>query len=128
MADYLKIIKQNADMPLSDQKKAGQPIGDDMDDEHKNFLKTVIDLLDRKEIDTAKPESFFNKQVYDGLTQEWKDKVDLATVNIADQLRHIEDFYRDKSIPDASPQLQTMIEYLWQMKQRIEDHHDVYKF
>jgi hypothetical protein len=47
---------------------------------------------------------------------------------IALQLGQIEHFYRSKDTPNASVELQNMIEHLWQMKQRIEDDYDVFKF
>jgi hypothetical protein len=100
----------------------------DMDQEHKEFCQTINLLFDKGEIDTTKPESFLHKDIYDGLDAEWKAKTDLAMVNIATLLDHIYDFYKSKQTPDASPQLAQMIEQLWEMKQRIEVHADVFKF
>lgn len=128
MPDFIQSIHEHKDLPVADQKKAGQPAGDDMDAEHKNFLKKVIGMLDRNEIDVTNPESFLNKDIYATLPPDWKAKTDTAMVNIADQLRRIEAFYRNKDIPDASPELQTMIEHLWLMKQRIEEKYDVFVF
>jgi hypothetical protein len=128
MSNFLAAIDANKDMPVDAQKKAGQAQGDDMDDEHKQFLALVIGMLDRKQIDVYKPETFLKKDVYDSLSEEWKSKVDVAMLNIALQLRQIEWFYRSKTTPNASPELQNMIEHLWQMKQRIEDHYDVFVF
>lgn len=128
MSTFRTAIQQHKDLPEDEQKKAGQAIGGDMKDEHANFLKTLISLLDKGEIKASDKESMLKKDVYDSLPQEWKDKVDLALMNIAEQVRLIEDFYRSKQTPDSSPHLQTMIEHLWQMKQRIEKTHDVFKF
>lgn len=128
MADFAAQIQQHQDLPEEAQKKAGKAIAGKMQDEHENFLKTIIRMLDKKEIDTWNPESFLKKDVYDGLSDEWKGKVDQALVNIADQLRLIENFYRSKQTPNESPHLETMIEHLWQMKQRIEEYYDVFKF
>lgn len=128
MSTFRTAMQQHKDLPEDDQKKAGQAIGGDMNDEHANFLKTLIKLLDAKEIIAADPQSLLKRDVYDKLSDEWKDKVNLALMNIAEQVRLIEDFYRSKQTPDSSPHLQTMIEHLWQMKQRIEKTHDVFKF
>lgn len=128
MPDFHQSINDHADMSEDAQKKAGQVTAGDMGDEHKNFLKTVIDLLDSGKLDVTKPETFLHKDVYDGLDEEWQSKTDQAMINIADQLRHIKDFHDDPSTPDSAPQLQVMIEHLWQMKQRIEDHYDVFIF
>lgn len=121
-------MQQNQNLPEREQKKAGQAIGGDMDEEHANFLQTLIGLLDRKEIVSSDPQSMLKREVYDKLPQEWKDKVDLALLNIAQQVRLIEEFYRSKETPNSSPHLQTMIEQLWQMKERMEEEHDVFKF
>jgi hypothetical protein len=88
----------------------------------------VSKLLESGEIDVTKPETFLHKDVYDKLEPEWKAKTDLIMVNVATLLGHIYDFYKSKQTPDASPQLGSMIEELWQMKQRIEVHADVFKF
>ena len=128
MTDFTTLMGAHGNLPEEKQKQAGQAIGGTMGDEHTNFLQTVIDMLDRKEIDASDPQSLLKHEVYDALPEEWRDKVNLALINIADQLRLIEEFYRSKATPDAAPQLQTMIEHLWQMKQRIEETHDVFKF
>lgn len=128
MSDFTTLMGAHTDLPEEKQKQAGQAIAGDMSDDHTNFLKTVIGMIDRKEIVSSAPQSLLNHDVYDALSEEWQDKVDLALINIADQLRLIEEFYRSTETPDASPQLQTMIEQLWQMKERIEKEYDVFKF
>jgi hypothetical protein len=128
MPKFDDAIQQHKDLPEDKQKKAGKAIAGDMDDEHANFLKTLISLLDKGEIKASDKDSMLKHNVYDTLPQEWKDKVDLALINIAEQVRLIEDFYRSKQTPNSSPHLQTMIEQLWLMKQRIEKTHDVFKF
>lgn len=128
MADFAKAMANPADLSDAAQKKAGTPIAGDMGDEHKRFAETVSKLLENGSIDVTKPESFLNKSVYDGLSAEWRSKTDLIIVNVATLLAHIHGFYRSKQTPDACPQLATMIEQLWEMKQRIEVHADVFKF
>lgn len=128
MPDFKELISKHANLSEEDQKKAGQPVKGTMDSEFKDFLKTLIKLLDKGEIIAADAQSMLKKDVYDKLPQEWKDKVDLTLINIAEQVRLIENFYRSKETPDSSPQLETMILLLWQMKQRIEETHDVFKF
>lgn len=110
------------------QKSAGTPIGGDMDEEHKHFAEAVSKMLEDGIIDENNPETFLNQEVYDALEPEWKAKTDLTMVNVASLLRHIHDFYRSKQTPDACPQLESMIDQLWEMKQRIEVHADVFKF
>ena len=129
MADFAKqMAKQTRELTEKEQKNAGTPIKGKMDDKHSIFLKTVIKLIDDKKIDVDDPQTFLKSDVYEKLDEEWKDKTDLSLVNIAGQLRLIYEFYKSKETPDESPQLQTMVEQLWQMKQKIEEQHDVFKF
>lgn len=128
MPDFAQSIQDHKDLPEDAQKKAGQAIAGKMDPETEGFLKLLLKLLSEKQIDTTNPESFINRDVYNSMPREWKAKTDLALINIADQIRRIEDFYLSKQTPNESPQLQQMIEELWLMKQRIEDTYDVFKF
>ncbi len=129
MADFATQITQQTSLTEEQQKKAGQPLAGDMDDEHKNFVKKVSQLLESGAIDITKPESFLNKDVYDAMDEQWQGKTDLALMNMSTLLEHIYGFYKSKQTPDASPQLANMIEQLWEMKQRIESHgYDVFKF
>lgn len=129
MADLISSIAEHKDLPEDDQKKAGQAVAGSMGDEHNDFVKIIARMITNKEIDAFFPETFFKKDIYDKLNEESKAKVDQATVNVADMLRHIAEFYLSKQTPDESPQLQNMIDQLWQMKERVEtEHGDVYKF
>ncbi len=129
MPDFQKAIAIHTDITEEAQKKAGQATGSDMASKHKNFLADLIAMLDRKEIDAGVPSSLLNQKVYGELSQESKDAIDLSLMNIADELRRIEWYFRSTTTPNASPQLQTMIEHFWDMKSRLEEKHgDVLKF
>ena len=129
MTDFKALAAQHKDLSEEAQKKAGQATGTDMDEKHKKFLADLIGMLDRKEMNATAPSSLVKQTVYDALPQEQKDAVDYALLNFADQIRHIEWYFRSTTTPNASPQLQTMIEQLWQMKSRLEEKHgDVLKF
>lgn len=128
MADFATTMANPTNLSEAAQVKAGAPLTGDMGDEHKRFAVTISTLLESGSIDVTKPETFLNQSVYDQLDQEWKGKTDLAMMNIATLLSHIYDFYKSKQTPDACPQLATMIEQLWEMKERIETHADVFKF
>lgn len=128
MADFVSAMANPAELSDAAQVKAGAPMTGDMSEEHKRFAETVARLLEEGAINVTQPESFLNKPVYDALEPEWKTKTDLVMVNVAILLGHIYDFYRSRQTPDACPQLANMIEQLWEMKQRIEVHADVFKF
>ncbi|MDO8649494.1 MAG: hypothetical protein Q7R81_06980 [Candidatus Peregrinibacteria bacterium] len=129
MSDYTSAIA--AAIPLSDaeQQKVGQAIQGDMGDEYKQFVKMVSDMILSGKIDVRNTETFFNDSVYKALSAEEQAQVDVSTLNVADLLRHIAEFYQSKQTPDACPQLATMIQHLLQMKTRVETKFgDVYKF
>ena len=128
MADFIQTIGQQSDLSEEQQKKVGQSVGAKMGEAHEAFMKEILRMLDSKEIDVAKPQSFLKMEIYNRLDEQWKGKVDLALVNIANLLGHIVEFRLSKQTPDESPELESMISSLWQMKQRIEDTHDVFKF
>lgn len=127
--DFQSIMAKGEDaMSEEDQKKAGLAASGSIRQDHKEFIERCIQLIDSGEIDLMVPTSCLNTEVYEALDEEWKDKTDIALTNIIDQLRLIAEFWKSKNTPDESPQLDTMVEQLWQMKQRIEEHHDVFKF
>ncbi len=128
MVDMQSLYDAHKDLPEDAQKQAGQAIAGDMKPEHVAFLQLVVKLIDDKQMDPYTPETLLNKNVYDALTDEWKAKVDYALMNISTQLRRIYEFYKSTATPDSSLQLQTDIDHLWQMKNRIERHGDIFKF
>ena len=126
--DFIQKIQKQEQLTQEQEQSAGQPVQGALEEEHRTFLGTLFTLIDNGEIDVVDPQSFLNQDVYGKLGEEWKDKTDLALTNIAGQLKLINNFRNDENTPDESPQLQTMVEQLWQMKQRIEEQHDVFKF
>ncbi|OGJ55872.1 hypothetical protein A3D88_01975 [Candidatus Peribacteria bacterium RIFCSPHIGHO2_02_FULL_52_16] len=128
MTDFSKLIGQHKNLSEDAQKQAGKAISGAMKPEHYEFLKLIAKLIQENKIDVYRPETFFT-DAYQKLDAAKKAKVDLATVNIADLLRHTADFYLSKQTPDESPHLMTMIDQLVAMKQRVEKQYgDVYKF
>ncbi len=129
MADLTSLFDEHKDLSDADAIKAGKAASGAMGDEHTNFVKTIAKMLQSGDINPFEPQSFLKKDNYDQLVEDAKSQVDLSMVNIADLLRHIADFYLSKETPDASPQLENMIEQLWVMKERVEQQHgDVFKF
>lgn len=129
MPDFQTAIAVHQDISEEAQKKAGQATGTTMNQKHVAFLAELIGMLDRKEMDASVPSSLLHEKEYGALPQESKDAVNFALLNLADQLRHIESYFRSTQTPNASPQLQTMIEQFWEMKSRLEEKHgDVLKF
>lgn len=125
---FIKTMQEQTEVTDEQSQQTGTPVAGSIGDEHKNFAHTITEMIDNGTIDMANTQSFLKQDVYQGLDEQWKDKTDLALVNIANQLRLIYNFYKDDSFTNDSPQLQTMIEQLWQMKQSIEEHYDVFIF
>lgn len=129
MTNFAQFLKEQQSLSVEDLKRIGQSTARNMDPKHEEFMKLILQLLEGKEIDILKPETFLKEEVYEQLSDMAKDKVDLALMNIADLLSQIVDFRLSKETPDESPELESMIEYLWQMKERVEKQHgDVFKF
>ena len=128
MADFATTMQNPADLSEDEQKKAGKPVQGDMGDRHKKFVSDLARMIEEGNIDPLKIETFLNKDVYDSIDHDLRVKTDLALPNIATLLTHIIGFYKSKQTPDACPQLETMIESLWDMKERIEQFADVFKF
>lgn len=130
MPDFHRAITVHKDreLTLEEQKKAGMPVKGDIGKAHLTFMENLIKLVQTGEIDPYNQHSFLKQEVYDALDEEWQDKIDLALVNIANQVRLVYEYWVNTEIPNDSPQLHTMVEQLWAMKQAIEAHHDVFKF
>lgn len=128
MADFVKTMAQGGIISEEDQKKTGAPITGTLAPEHRKFLENVKHLIQSGAIDPYDPKTFLKQEVYATLEEPWLEKIDLALLNIAGLLKQLYELYISTNTPDESPQYQTMIEELWEMKQRIEAHHDVFKF
>ena len=128
MTNFSQQIKDAKDLTIKDQKKAGTPVSGAIDNEHAQFLKTLQTLINERKIDPQDPQTFLNTDVYKNLDEQTQDKADLALHNMAAQVRLIHEFLESSQTPDQSPQLQTMVEQLWQMKQTIEIDNDVFVF
>ena len=125
---FLKKVTEQVDLSIEDQQKAGTPLTGTMDPKLEKFLHDLIKLIDEKQIDPYVPDSFLNKDVYDQLDEKWQGKVDLALVNMVDLVRKIEEYFRSKQTPNECPQYENMLVTIIQMKERLEEHHDVFKF
>lgn len=129
MADLGSLYDQHKDLSEEAQVKAGKAPAGAMGDEQTNFVKTISRMILEGEINVYETSTFYKPGAYEALKEADRGSVDLAMVNIASLLKHIADFYLSKKTPDAAPQLQQMIEELWQMKDRLEKKYgDILKF
>lgn len=128
MNDFHAILKKHGKISEQAQVALGKAKDEKMTKKHNDFLKDLLSLINEGKINPMNPESFINKKIYDTMPQEWKAKVDLGLINMAHMIQKISEFYQSKDTPNASPELQNMIEHLWLMKQRIEEKYDAFKF
>jgi len=129
MTDLSSLYQEHKDLSEDKQVQAGKSPAGAMGDEQKSFVKTISSMITSGEINVFQPATFYKTGAYEALKEDVRGQVDFAMVNIADLLRHIADYYLSKQTPDASPQLQQMIEELWQMKDRLEKKYgDILKF
>ena len=129
MPDLTSLYEQHKDLPEEQQKKAGQAKAGAMGDDHTTFVKTLSWMITSGEINVYDIASLYKPDAYAALKEQDREQVDFQMVNIATLLRHVGDFYLSKKTPDAAPQLQQMIEELWQMKDRLEKKFgDILKF
>lgn len=126
---FFKAIQKHSgkDLPAATQTQLGIPQGTSLADEHASFLKTVITLVDGGKIDTKFPQTFLHSDVYESLLPEWKAKTDRVIPNIATLLERIMDLHA-RPEKDESYEMKNLIELLWQAKERIEQHADVFIF
>lgn len=129
-ASYHDIITDpsHANLSIDAQKKMGLPACGDMSKEHKDWITDIIAMSDRGEIDVLRPETLVRPEVYSTLSAEDRAQVDSNLYTLANELRHIEGFYRDDATPNACQQLERMIDHFWAARDRLEEHGDVFKF
>ncbi len=123
MADMASLYEQHKDLSEHKQVQAGISPAGDMGHVHTSFVKTIAQLVKDGKVNVFVPATFYKEGEYEKLSESARSQADLAMINMADQLRHVVDYFLSEKTPDASPQLEQMIEQLWQMKERFETKH-----
>lgn len=109
------------------QRNLNKPLTDNtgFNEGHEEFLKMLIEKLDKKEIDPYNAQTLYNKAVYDRLSEEEKEETDLTAQNIMGIVRQIEKLWELEQKPTF--QIQNLVETVFQMKSKFEEKHgDVY--
>ena len=126
MQDLLKQY-ENHQMDDKTQKKLNEPLKDEtgFNPGHEDFLKILIEKLNSGQLVTTNPSTLYNPVIYDKLSEEQQEKVDLTAINLMSLIRQIEALWKlDQS---ASFQIQNLVETVFQMKSKFEkDYGDVY--
>lgn len=122
---FQKVIKEHQDTDISEstQQELNKPLGTQISDDKKDYIKEILKLLDSKEIDPFVPETILNKKIYDALSEENKGKVDTTLRNLADMLRMVKELYEKEGADNF--QVESMIESIKLTKDRIESQSDI---
>lgn len=118
--------------PISDesQKIVNEPVEDSagISDEDQQFLDQLIKLIDDGKINLYQAETLLNKEVYDGLPDEGKGKIDQMSFNMLTTVREIHGFNASE-FTNNSFQFKNMIHKLKMLKEEAEkEHGDVFIF
>ncbi len=95
---------------------ASDPTG--VDPKDKEFLSALIALIEDKTIDLYKPETLFNKAVYEAMDSRLQGQADMEAVNLLSAIRDIKGLY-DNGF-EESFQIQNLVQRVRLTKERIE--------
>ncbi len=128
MSKFTKAIGIYGNTSDAHQKAAGKALAGAMDTELEELMLALVKLTESGAIDPRNPKSLLNMSVYEKMTEQEQDYIDVSLMNIANMVDVIVDFYKSKDTPNSSPHLETMLQNLLQMRKRLEAKHDVLKF
>ena len=87
--------------------------------EDQAFLNTVLDKVDRGQINLLQPSSLLNHAIYDQLPPEKQGKVDFDSVNLITILRNIYDLWKYYNKPTY--QIENLVHQVRMTKERLEE-------
>jgi len=118
---------QGTVIPHTNQVKLGTPAPASLGDDHKTFINVIVQLLESGRIHPDRPSTFIKQDVYDAAPHDVQALTDRSLPNICSLLHYIYELHYRKE-PDDSAEMKALIESLWQAKQRVEKHADVFFF
>ncbi|PIZ72016.1 hypothetical protein COY07_03935 [Candidatus Peregrinibacteria bacterium CG_4_10_14_0_2_um_filter_43_11] len=86
-----------------------------------SFLEVLITKLKSGELDPFNPQTLFNHDVYDKLSEEDQERTDLTAINLMSVIKQIETLWNQSHQPGF--QLQNLVDTVFQMKSRFEEKH-----
>jgi hypothetical protein len=119
MTDFAHALRTHTDLSIEAQIKAGQPLDGDMPASHVRYLQLLCERLDAQAFSLDVPSSFVITSQYDAAPEAVRGKIDLVLPTVAHQTQRIISFFRDPRVPNACPQLRTMIDHLWDILRRL---------
>jgi hypothetical protein len=116
VTDYMSV-----ELSPKDQEELNKPLKDDsgVDPKDMEFLKMLVDKIEKKEIDLLVPSSLINQSVYDGLDENARGKADVDAYKM---LATIRDIYKLWQAGDKeSYQIQYMVNKIRIYKEELEE-------
>ena len=101
------------------QARLNKPLEEKMADEDRTFLNEVVSKIESKEIDLYAPQSLLNKDIYEGLTPENEQRVDITLQNLLFSLRQIKSWY--VAGEQENMQMANMIREVRMKKEKLEN-------
>lgn len=115
----------NAHIAPEVQSMLNQPLsGAAMSEEDQAFLNLILGKIEDKTINLYSPSSLLNNPVYDALSEMEKGKADQNAMILLTRIRELYDLTRVSKEP--SYQLSNMVDSLRLIKNRMEEHGDLF--
>ncbi|MBN2087005.1 hypothetical protein JW758_01525 [Candidatus Peregrinibacteria bacterium] len=123
------IYEQHKDAVIdpNTQQMLNEPLVDKtgFNEGHEEFIKMLKAKLESGELETHTPDTLYNHEVYDRLSEEDQEKASLTAINLMSTIRQLETLW--KLGQSATFQIQNLVETVFQMKSKFEEQHgDVY--
>lgn len=109
------------------QKRLNEPLEDEtgVSDEYKNFLKSLIEKLESGQLDPHNPETLYNHEIYDKLSESDQEATSLTAINLMSMIRQIQQLHEIDAT--STFQIQNLVDTVFQMKSKFEEKYgDVY--
>ena len=115
----------NAAIPSEVQSRLNQPLQQgSLSADEQAFLNLILAKIEDKSIQLYVPSSLLNNAVYEALSEAEKGKADQNAVILLTRIREIHALTQVSKEP--SFQLQNMVASLRQIKNRLEEHSDLF--
>lgn len=118
---------QNKVIDAKTQQKLNQPLKDEnvLTPDMQKYLDSLLDLINKGQLDILNAQSLYNRAVYDKLSEEDREKADLTAVNLMSVISQIQKLWSQN--PVGTYQIKNLVETVFQMKSRFEEKYgDVY--
>lgn len=122
--DFGQSLAAHKDAQISEeqQQKLNAPLKKEggMSEESQKYLKEILELINKGEVDIGKPSSLINQDVYEKLAPEHKVKVEMIARVMISNLRQIKDLNDHPVYETNSDQMEDLLSFVKQEVANIE--------